>query len=485
MDTKISKLSELTSLISTKEKIDGGVLGFSKRFKLGALLKPYSSVKSQGFNLFSILTALLIARLGGLSVYAMQKTGQFSMDDNTLYRMMNNPLINWRSILLSFVKQFLQCVINHGDNDDKSIKCFVVDDTALSKTGATIEGISRVFNHVIHRYHLGFKMLTLALWDGKSLLPCDCSLHRENKKNRYGLTAKEIKKQFHRKRPEHSCGRERFDELDMEKPSMALSMLKRAVKRGIYASYVLMDSWFVTDEMLKGIRKIRHGMLHVTGICKMDKRKFTVNGKEYNSHTIIKMNETRQTSVHTSRKFHSTYISVSAEYKDTPVKLFYIKYKNAKSWTLLLTTDLSLSFVKTMELYQIRWSIEVMFKECKQYLRLGKAQNTDFYGQIADVSLTLITYLILTLQKRFQSYETMGEIFRHTQTEMLERTLCERILDVFVKIVELLLEILSIDVDEAVRKIMTDDNAADRILCLLNAVNLLNTNDDHVKMAYR
>ena len=39
------------------------------------------------------------------------------------------------------------------------------------------------------------------------------------------------------------------------------------------------------------------------------------------------------------------------------------------------------------ELYQIRWSIEVLNKECKQYLRLGKSQNTDFYGQIADASL--------------------------------------------------------------------------------------------------
>jgi len=45
-----------------------------------------------------------------------------------------------------------------------------------------------------------------------------------------------------------------------------------------------------------------------------------------------------------------------------------------------------------MELYQIRWSIEVLFKESKQYLRLGKSQNTDFCGQIADASLTMITY---------------------------------------------------------------------------------------------
>ena len=83
----------------------------------------------------------------------------------------------------------------------------------------------------------------------------------------------------------------------------------------------------------------------------------------------------------------------------------------AKDWTLLLTTDLSLSFVKAMELYQIRWSIEVLFKECKQYLRLGKSQNTDFCGQMADATLTMITYTILTLYKRFQEYETLGGVF--------------------------------------------------------------------------
>ncbi|MDR0574289.1 MAG: hypothetical protein LBG96_09725 [Tannerella sp.] len=68
---------------------------------------------------------------------------------------------------------------------------------------------------------------------------------------------------------------------------------------------------------------------------------------------------------------------------------------------LLLTTDLSLSFNKAMEIYQIRWTIEVLFKECRQYLRPGKSQNTDFNPQIADTTLALATYTILSLEKRF------------------------------------------------------------------------------------
>ncbi|MDR1023513.1 MAG: hypothetical protein LBL94_09635 [Prevotellaceae bacterium] len=141
-----------------------------------------------------------------------------------------------------------------------------------------------------------------------------------------------------------------------------------------------MDSWFVCDYMLQSIRAIRGGLLHAVGMCKMDKRKFKVGDSEHSSQAITKMNEAKKDKVHLSRKYHSKYMVITAAYHETPVKLFYIKYKHAKDRTLLLTIDLSLSFARAMALYQIRWSIEVMYKECKQYLRLGKAQNTNFYG---------------------------------------------------------------------------------------------------------
>ena len=186
------------------------------------------------------------------------------------------------------------------------------------------------------------------------------------------------------------------------------------------------------------------------------------------------MNENQSGRVRSCRKYKSRYFSVVADYKGTRLKLFYIKYKNAKDWTLLLTTDLSLSFVKAMELYQIRWSIEVLFKECKQYLRLGKSQNTDFCGQIADATLTMITYTILTLYKRFEAYETLGGLFRDTQKEMIEKTLCERIEMVILRILRDLLEILCIDVEETLYRLTSSDKATKEIIVLLNAVNQIN-----------
>jgi hypothetical protein len=483
MSAKIGILNELSSILTQKEKTDEGVLVFSKQFKIGHLLKPFSDIKKQGYSLMSILVALLLSRLGGISVYAAQKTGCLKMDDNTMYRLMNNPLVDWKSILLSFSKQFLKCVLSKGEVDEKRVKCFVIDDTDIEKCGKTFEGISKIYSHKEHRSVFGFKLLLLCYWDGKSLIPCSLSLHRESKKHQYGLTEKQQKCQFSKKRKPEGYFQERYDELDQDKLKVAIKMLKRCVKEGILGSYVLMDRWFVTDFMLQEIRKIRGGILHVVGMCKMDKRKFEVNGKERNSHTIIAMNENDSRKVRSCTKYKSRYFVVVAKYKGMPVKLFYIKFKRSKVWTLLLTTDLSLSFVKAMELYQIRWSIEVLYKECKQYLRLGKSQNTDFCGQIADATLTMITYTILSLYKRFEAYETLGALFRHTQKEMLEKTIYERIEVMILKILGELLEILCIDVEETLYRLTSSDKASKEIIIMLNAVSQYNNNREELLYA--
>lgn len=102
MRTKISKLSELTDILVEKSRLDAGVLNFASCFKVGTLLKSFSSLKEQGYSLFSIITKLILIRLGGLSIYAELKTGARTMDENTLYRTLNDPRIDWRKMLLSF-----------------------------------------------------------------------------------------------------------------------------------------------------------------------------------------------------------------------------------------------------------------------------------------------------------------------------------------------------------------------------------------------
>src|SRR5690606_22479505 len=196
--------------------------------------------------------------------------------------------------------------------------------------------------------------------------------------------------------------------------------------------------------------------------------------KLMNAQQLITKNERKRSKY--SRKYKSTYIPLVVDYKGEKVRLFLVRYNNAKNWTILLTTDLSLSFVGAIELYQIRWTIEVLFKECKQYLRLGGSQNTDFDGQVADVTITLATHTILSLQKRFSSYETMGELFRETQQHLLELTLWERLVKVFLKMVVQLAAILNIDIDEITEKLMQSDRASKQLLAMLKALSKFEDN---------
>jgi hypothetical protein len=484
MATNIQELGELAQVLCNNEKTTEGVLSFFERFKISGLIKPFELAKSKGFRLKGLIVTLCLYRLHGLSIWAMQKTkcSFLSMaDDNTFYRLLNNPRIDWRKLLMGFAKEFINIVSEKGDNQG-SMKCFVIDDTDIEKTGKTFEFIGRIFNHVTQQYILGFKVLALCYWDGKSLITADFSLHREKgSKMNFGITAKERKAQFRKKRDIKTPSYKRVQELDQKKNATAVSMVKRAVKNGLRATYVLMDSWFVSDYIIKEIRSIKDGMLHVLGMCKMDNRKYGTNGMEINSAQIISRYSRKKGQY--SRKHKSHYICIIADYKGQKVKLFYVKYQNAKVWNLLLTTDLTLKFVQAIEIYQLRWTIEVLFKECKQYLRLGKSQNTDFDGQIADASLMFITHTILTLQRRFEAYETMGALFRETQQLILELTLFERILKTFLKMLQQLLELIGIDIEETMEKILHDEKTNRHIAIMLNALQeSSNSSTDIVKM---
>ncbi len=471
MRTKIQQISELESVLCNNENTDRGILDFFNRFSILRLLKPFENIKSKGLQVSTIIQVLCLYRLRGLSVWMMQKMGMkfiYTGDENGLYRLMNNSKMNWRKLLMSFAKQFVKIIQTKGEAN-KSVKCFIIDDTDLEKTGKTIEFIGRIFNHVLHRSVLGMKLLALCYWDGKSLITTDFSFHREKGKlGNFGMSKKVLKAQFSKKRNKKAPSTLRIKELDEKKTEVAISMLKRAIKNGLTATYVLMDSWFTNDYIIKSIRSIKNGVLHVLGMCKIDNRKFTINQKEMNSQQIT--TKFGRKKLKYSRKHKSHYIPIVCEYKGERVKLFYIKYHNSQNWTLLLTTDLTLNFVKALELYQIRWTIEVLFKECKQYLRLGTCQNTDFDGQIADATIAFVTHTVLTLQRRFIAYETMGELFRETQQQMLELTLWERILKVFFKLLRQLLEILNIDIEESMEKLIENKEAGNQILVMLKAL---------------
>ena len=148
---------------------------------------------------------------------------------------------------------------------------------------------------------------------------------------------------------------------------------------------------------------------------------------------------------------------MKAEYDGVPIRIFLIQYGKCPNWKVMITTDLSLSFNKTFEVYQIRWGIEVIFKECKQYLNLGKCQSTNFNNQIADCTVCFITHTILTLGKRFSDYETIGGLFRDCQQNIVASTLWDRTIELFKNLLKVLAEASGIDLLPALMWLVNTD----------------------------
>ncbi|MBE1554378.1 hypothetical protein H4683_001453 [Filibacter limicola] len=228
---------------SHRFSIDSIIQNVMKKFKFRSICHQVGFKKQQGHSVTDIMTLLLLLPLILInSVNALYKSryqNMTSMKKDTLYRLKNNECMPWRNLLLTIAKQFQKLVNPNKEVDAKA--AFILDDTIDIRTGRKIEKISYVHDHVAGRKKstLGFKNLTLGLFDGTSFIPLDFSLHAER-----ALKQKHRKEQYTKERDPRSNGAKRKKECGVDKITSALTMLKRAVKHGFQAKYVLVDSWF-------------------------------------------------------------------------------------------------------------------------------------------------------------------------------------------------------------------------------------------------
>ena len=129
-----------------------------------------------------------------------------------------------------------------------------------------------------------------------------------------------------------------------------------------------------------------------------------------------------------------------------------------------------MSFTRAFETYQVRWGIEVLIKDCRQNLGFGKCQSNDFDAQVADITITLMTYIVAALDLRFSEYETMGQLFDSMAGELTKLTLWSTILECIEKILGNLIETLGLNIDDVVAGILRDNETADETIFLAKAL---------------
>lgn len=480
MFTKLNKIGELTKILSVKSETSDAIMHFMRCFGIGRILSKHSLDKMRGRDMAEQILAMMVFRILGETIGSLSLTkfhGVLEVGKNCFYRLLARSEMNWRILQLSMARRFQSIVRKENAEEAEAPKCYIVDDTTVTKTGLHFEGLSRVFDHVLGKCVLGYKLLLLAFFDGRSTYTVDLSMHREaGKKEDFSLSKKERSMQFHKERSESNPDYERFKELDAKKNDNVAKMIERAYKFGICAAYALMDTWFVKPPLVCAIRKIAGGAIHVVGRLAMGKDKYAVGSRRYNVHELISLHE-REAVV--CRKYKCMYFEQRVMMGDTCVKIFFIRVGRNKNWDAIVTTDTHMKFVEAFEIYQIRWNIEVLIKECRQYLGLGSYQGTDFDEQIADCTLCLMTHMVLTLGQRFNQYEALGELFRETRRELFELTQWRRTLEIIKNLLNVLAVKLCINVADTMENLMEGTQTVDELEAILLALSPLDAVADY------
>lgn len=286
-----------------------------------------------------------------------------------------------------------------------------------------------------------------------------------SKENLYGLNSKEREEQFKKAVSTKSSGFVRRKESDKSKIDSMLLMLGRVVKAGLVPDYVIVDSWFFCFELLEKLSNIKKGAIKLVSRVKINNQKFIdcSKGKEFSVKTILKVNTSN---VQRCKKFKAQYIKVKCTYKGKRVNLFYVKQGRSEKWHLILTTDLNLSFIKLFEIYHIRWSIEVFFKESKQYLHLSDCRSNIFDAQIADITIAMMQSIMLSYFKRINYQQSIGGLFIKLSNELVELDLVNRLLSLFLELLEAFCLVAGIDFIEFQKDIMRSDYLQEKILQL-------------------
>ena len=385
-------------------------------------------------------------------------SGLFDCRKDVFYRFISNESYDWRKILATVSLQLWNKTQGQRATDSTEPVCLMVDDTDYPKRGIQTELIGKIYSHVTHSMMLGFKGLFIGITDGVSQMLLDFALVGEEGKNgNYGLKQKQLDARFSKEHDKESHTAKRIEEYNQSKIALMIEMIRRIIKRKIHFDYVLADSWFACAEVILFITS-RHVRCHYLGMIKMGKTKYVYKGKEYTANQLAAIFDKPKQGRKYSRRLGCWYITVDVIFAGRNVRLFFSKRDKRGKWNGLITTNRKLDFFEAYRIYSRRWSLEVVFKESKQNLGLGKYQmrrsalplgsSKNFSSQIAMTVITAMQYNLLSTAKRFSDYETVGGLFNDAVKGSVELTLTERIWDMILEMVRMIAECFNIEDEE-------------------------------------
>ena len=201
-------------------------------------------------------------------------------------------------------------------------------------------------------------------------------------------------------------GYKRREEALLAAPKVIPFMIDRAIAAGVCASYALMDSWFTHAPL---IQEIMSRGLDVIGMIKNDNKRYLVNGNR------LSLKELYRVAPRVEGKNANILRTIETELAPgIPVLVVFIRHRTKKKeWLAILSTDLTQSVEEIIQIYAMRWDIEVFFKCAKSLLHLQKEfRGLSYDLLVSHTNIVFSRYVLLAWQHRQSTDQrTLGGLF--------------------------------------------------------------------------
>ncbi|MCT7912455.1 transposase, partial [Arcobacter lacus] len=222
------------------------VLSVLRDINFSSILKQSNFIKRDiGKSPYLIILHFLYMFIINKRISTFMKQSSDSYKKDVYYRLLKNSKYNWRKLLLlSSVKLISKIHILQKAADTRVL---IIDDTVEIKRGKFIEGSCRnLWNNKEHRTVKGLNIVSLNYSDCYTDMMLDFSINY-NKNQIVNVN----ENYFHHK----SNAYKRRVEGNNSKNNLALQMVNRVLKSGIYADYLLVDSWYAKPNFIYEIKE--------------------------------------------------------------------------------------------------------------------------------------------------------------------------------------------------------------------------------------
>jgi len=390
-----------------------------------------------------IIIQSLLSMRGRITMLGLSRWSEKGGSYSTIERFFNSK-INWEEINWRFIKRHLR--------KDKSVYLLGGDEVVISKAGKYSYGLDLFYSSIENRVRKSLAFLNISLIsveDRKAYPMRNKQIVKESKegciKDKSSKKSKEKKKKGKRGRPKGSGNK---DKKSIELPPY-LKFVQKSIKKtleqikgDINIEYFVFDGAFGNNNAVQMVKQcgldIISKLQKNSALCFPNEEKYSGKGapkkygkdidyenlpEEYLKSDVIDKDKHIQTKIYQMKMLHRKFADILNIVIIQKIDTITGKMTHVN----LFSTDLSLEYDKVIDYYSLRFQIEFVFRDSKQYWGMEDFMNikkTPIYNWV-NLSSFMINFAhglrlnpamknmsILDLKAHYHGLKYVKEVFK-------------------------------------------------------------------------